>query len=65
MLAVSMSALYSLTCLIQMSLPVATIEVDQTLKGRTDPVSLGTKILLERGELTGLEHVFFRIRPEL
>jgi hypothetical protein len=47
-LAVNMSALYSLTCLIQMSLPVATIEVDQTLKGRADSVSLGTKILLDR-----------------
>jgi hypothetical protein len=47
-LAVNTSALYSLTCLIQMSLPVATIEVDQTLKGRADSVRLGTKILLER-----------------
>jgi hypothetical protein len=47
-LDLTMSALYSLTCLIQMSLPVATIEVDQTLKGQADPVSLGTKILLGR-----------------
>jgi hypothetical protein len=48
MLAVNTSALYSLTYLIQMSLPAAAIEVDQTLKGRAAPVSLGTKILLER-----------------
>jgi hypothetical protein len=48
MLAVNTSALYSLTWLILMSLPVAIIEVDQTFEGWTDPVSLGTKILLER-----------------
>ena len=48
MLAVNTSALYSLTCFSQMSLPVAAIEVNQTLKGRVDPVSLDTKILLER-----------------
>jgi hypothetical protein len=47
-LAVNMSALYSLTCLIQMSLPAAAIEIDQTLKGQADPMSFSTKILLER-----------------
>jgi hypothetical protein len=47
-LDLTISALYSLTCLIQMSLPAAAIEVDQTLKGQADPVSFSTKILLER-----------------